>query len=217
MSELSANEIETGNAKVKRAWAKRAGSYDKSIGFFERRVFGTEHRAWACSKASGDTLEVAVGTGLNLPLYGDDVQLTAIDLSPEMLEVARQRAQEVGARVELKEGDAHALPFADETFDCVVCTYSLCNIPDPRQAVGEMKRVLRPGGKLLLVDHIRATSRPVYWVQKAIEFLSRRFEGEHMTRRSLEHVEAHGLDVVERHRFGVGEMVERLAAIKPTS
>lgn len=212
--EPDSSEIAAGNSKVKRSWGKRADKYDKSIGFFERRLFGTEHRVWACSRASGDTLEVAVGTGLNLPLYDDDVRLTAIDLSPEMLAIARERVARIGLAVDLREADAHALPFQDEAFDAVVSTYSLCNIPNPHRAVEEMKRVLRPNGKLILVDHIRSSVRPVLWMQKAIEFLTARSEGEHMTRRPLDQVVAHGFDVIERQRLAPGAVVERLVAVK---
>lgn len=207
-------ELERRNDKRRRAWAKRASKYDKSIGFFERRVFGTEHRAWACAHAKGDTLEVAVGTGLNLPLYDADVRLTAIDLSPEMLDVAKHRADELERPVDLREADAHRLPFADASFDTVVCTYSLCNIPDPHRAVGEMRRVLRSGGKLVLVDHIRSSVKPVLWLQKLIEFFSMRIEGEHMTRRPLEQVKAHAFTVAERDRVGPGAVVERLVAVR---
>lgn len=202
------------NEKLRRSWAKRAGSYDRSIGFFERRLFGSEHRSWACSKAAGETLEVAIGTGLNLPLYPDGVKLVGIDLSPEMLEKAKARAAESSLDAILKEADAQELPFATASFDTVLCTYSLCNIPEPHLAVGEMKRVLRPGGRLVLVDHIRSSVKAVMWTQKAIEFVTKRLEGEHMTRRPLEQVEAHGFEIVERDRLGRAEMVERLVAIK---
>jgi hypothetical protein len=77
-----------------------------------------------------------------------------------------------------------------------------------------MNRVLREGGKLVLVDHIRSAARPIYWTQKAIEFFSRRLEGEHMTRRPLEHVKAEGFEIAERNRLGPGGIVERLAATK---
>ncbi len=201
--------------KVRRSWAKQAPRYDKQIGFFERRVFGRSHRAWACSRASGDVLEVAIGTALNLPHYPEGVRLTGLDLSVEMLDIARERANESGRSVELQEGDAHALPFEDGSFDAVVCTYSLCNIPDPDRAVTEMKRVLRPGGKLILVDHIRSAVKPIFWFQKSVEFFTRRLEGEHLTRRPLEHVKTAGFDVAERERLGPGGVVERLVAIKP--
>lgn len=156
------DEIQRRTEKVRRSWAKQAPRYDKSIGFFERRVFAEEHRAWAYSRASGDTLEVAVGTALNLPHYPDGVRLTGIDLSREMVAIGRTRAAETGREIELREADAHSLPFADSSFDTVVSTYSLCNIPDPERAVSEMRRVLLPGGKLILVDHIRSSVRPTF-------------------------------------------------------
>jgi ubiquinone/menaquinone biosynthesis C-methylase UbiE len=210
------SDIQAQNDKVRRSWAKQAARYDKSIGFFERRVFGRSHRPWACQKASGKTLEVAVGTALNLEHYPEDVELTGVDLSPEMLEIARERSAELGRTIELREGDAHKLPFDDESFDSVVCTYSLCNIPDPQRAVDEMKRVLRPGGKLILVDHIRAASKPLFWLQKAVEFLTSRLEGEHMTRRPADQVRAAEFDIIERDRLGFAGIVERLVSAKPS-
>lgn len=207
-------DIERANEKVRRSWAKQAPRYDKSIGFFERRVFGRSHRPWACAKASGETLEVAVGTGLNLALYPEDIALTGLDLSPEMLAIARERSAELDRAIDLREGDAHDLPFENDSFDTIVCTYSLCNIPDPQLAVNEMKRVLKPGGQLILVDHIRAASRLVLWLQKTVEFFSARLEGEHMTRRPAQQVESASLDIVQRERLGLSGIVERLVAIK---
>jgi len=206
-------DLDSANQVRREAWAKEAASYDKRVGFFERRIFGREHRPWACSRASGKTLEVAVGTGLNLPLYPAEVELVGLDLSPEMLAIARKRAAELNRSIDLREGDAHALPFEDGTFDTAVCTYSLCNIPDARLAVREMKRVLRAGGRLILVDHIRSSNKPLFWFQKAVELLSSR-QGERFTRRPLEHVEAEGFHVLERDRLGRGGIVERLVATK---
>jgi ubiquinone/menaquinone biosynthesis C-methylase UbiE len=211
---LSEADRERQNSLLRGVWDKDAAGYDKKIGWFERRVFGEDNRAWACSRVHGDVLEVAVGTGLNLPLYPADAHVTGIELSPAMLDIARKRAAELGREVKLQVGDAHKLPFPDESFDSVLCTFSLCNIPDVDLAVAEMKRVLKPGGKLVLVDHIRSSVKPVYWLQKAMEFFSVRADGDHQTRRPLEQVRAHDFQIEERDRFKLG-IVERLAAIKP--
>ncbi len=129
------------------------------------------------------------------------MKLTGVDLSPAMLDIARMRAGDLDRHVDLREGDAHQLTFDDETFDTVVCTFSLCNIPDLEQAVTEMTRVLRPGGRLVLVDHIRSSVTPIFWLQKGIEVLSVRIDGDRMTRRPADVVEQLGFQIVERDRF----------------
>src|ERR1700758_3424464 len=151
-----------------RYWDRKSRSYDREIQFMERALFG-DSRGWACSQANGDVLEVAVGTGLNFPTYPPHVRLTGIDISEEMLAIARTRASELGREVELRQGDAHALPLSDATFDTVVCTFGLCAIPDIDAALDEMTRVLKPEGKLILVDHVASTSRSARVMQRALE------------------------------------------------
>lgn len=199
--------------KVRSVWERYAASYDKQIRFWERVQFGGG-REWAGSRARGEVLEVGVGTGLNFPFYPADVTLTGIDLSPAMLEIARKRAAELGLSVRLEEANAEALPFGDASFDTVVATLCLCNIPDDRAAIGEMWRVLRPGGRLVLLDHIGSHIWPIRIVQRLVETLTIRTAGEHMTRRPLPLVEAAGFTVEERERLKAGT-VERVAARKP--
>ncbi|MGW1160306.1 class I SAM-dependent methyltransferase [Streptomyces sp. NPDC002519] len=204
---------ETPIARQRRVWNKAAPHYDQQIAFFERIQFGGG-REWIGSRATGRVLEVAIGTGRNLPFYPADVQLTGIELSPAMLEIASRRAAELGIDVELREGNAEALPFEDDTFDTVVCALALCSIPDPAQAVGEMARALKPGGTLLLLDHIGSNWPPLYAVQWLLERITIRAAGEHFTRRQLPLVEAAGLRIVETRRLKAGT-VERIAAAKP--
>jgi ubiquinone/menaquinone biosynthesis C-methylase UbiE len=201
------------NERRRRQYAREAPRYDRQVALAERWLIGSEHRGWVCSRASGDTLEVAIGTGLNLPMYPNDVRLTGLDLTPEMLALARRRAERLGRAVALCEGDAQMLPFPNESFDTVVCTYSLCTVPDERTAILEMERVLRSGGSLILVDHIRSDVAPLYWLQRLIELLPTHNEDE-LTRRPLEHVVAAGLKLEERDRSRAGA-VERLVARKP--
>jgi ubiquinone/menaquinone biosynthesis C-methylase UbiE len=200
-------------AKLRRYWDKHAPRYDPQMQFFDRNLFG-DTRAWICSQATGDTLEVAIGTGLNLDFYPDEVRLTGVDFSPAMLRQARDRAHKLGRAVDLREGDAHALTFPDGSFDTVVCTFSLCGIPDVRQAVGEMWRVLRPGGRLLLADHVAGSAWPTRAVQRLLELVTVPLGGEHFLRRPLEQVRAQGFQIQRQERFKLG-VVERLAARKP--
>lgn len=204
---------EQGADRFRRYWDKEAASYDKSMQFFER-LLSPDSRKWVCAQATGDTLEVAVGTGLNLPFYPADVQLTGVDFSPPMLSLARRRAEQLGRVVDLREANAHALPFPDASFDTVVCTYGLCAIPDESRAVSEMKRVLRPGGLLLLVDHIAGGAWPTRAVQHLLEVVTVPLQGEHFLRRPLHQVRAEGLSVERCERFKLG-VIERLAARRP--
>jgi ubiquinone/menaquinone biosynthesis C-methylase UbiE len=202
-------------AKLRRYWDKHAPRYDRQMQWFDRNLFG-DSRAWVCSQATGDTLEVAIGTGLNLSFYPDDVRLTGVDFSPAMLQQARDRAHELGRTVDLREGDAHALEFPDGSFDTVVCTFSLCGIGDVRKAVAEMWRVLRPGGLLLLADHVAGSAWPTRAVQRLLELVTVPLGGEYFLRRPLEQVRAQGFQVQRQERFKLG-VVERLAARKPTT
>jgi ubiquinone/menaquinone biosynthesis C-methylase UbiE len=199
--------------RKRRLYAKEARTYDREADFSERWFFGTEHRGWACSKATGDTLEVAIGTGLNLPHVPRNVRLTAVDLSPDMIALAVTRARDMGRTIRLTEGDAEHLPFADGSFDTVLCTYALCSVRDDARAISEMHRVLRPGGRLILVDHIRSSVPPIFWLQWMYEFIPRRTKGEYLTRRPSAHVMAGGFRIQARDRLRAG-IIERLVAVK---
>ena len=196
----------------RRSYAEEAPGYDKEMDLFEAVVLGREHRRWACSRATGEVLEVAIGTGLNLPHYSAEVRLTGLDLTAEMLAVASERARSLGRSIHLYEGDAQALPFTDGSFDTVLSTYAMCSVPDVSRVVSEMKRVMKPGGRLILVDHIGSTVKPIFWLQRLIEVFESR-KGEYMTRRPLKEVEAAGFQIQTRNRLRAG-IVERLVAIK---
>ena len=113
-----------------------------------------KYRRAVVSNASGRILEVGVGSGLNFAFYSERAEIVfGIDPSPGMLAIARRRAREVGIRAELLQGSASAIPFADNMFDTVVITWTLCSIPEPLTALREMRRVLKPEGKLLFVEH----------------------------------------------------------------
>ncbi len=201
--------------RVRHLYNRHARRYDASIRIMERLLL-EDGRRWACGQARGETLEIAVGTGRNLPFYPDDVRLTGIELSPVMLTIARERASDVGRDADLRVGDAQALDFPDERFDSVLCTLALCTIPDDRKAMTEMKRVLRPGGRLVLLEHVSRPLLPVRLVQRLLAPFFLRCEGDHLLREPLDHVQREGFTIerLERSKWGI---IERLAAIKPTA
>lgn len=200
-------------AKQRRVWNKAAPTYDDKIAGAERGPL-RGGREWIGARASGRVLEVAIGTGRSLQFYPDAVALTGVDLSPEMLALARNRAEELGRVVELREADAEHLPFDDARFDTVVCELALCSIPRPEAAIAEMARVLKPGGRLLLLDHVGSTMPPLWVLQWLVERVTIPVAGEHFTRRPLTWVVDVGLRVDENVRLNAGT-VERVSARRP--
>lgn len=198
----------TETERVRRIRDKGAPGYDRQMRFFERILF-EGGREWACSQARGDVLEVAIGTGRNLPYYSSAVNLTGVELSPEMLAIARRRADELGREVDLRIGDAQELELDAESFDTVIITFGLCTIPDDRKAAAEAHRVLRPGGRLVLLEHVRSPVRPVRAVQRILDPLSVRFGADHLIREPLDYLTDEGfeLESVQRLKWGVVERV----------
>ena len=198
--------------RVRRIWDKLAPRYDRDIKFFEKVLF-SGGREWACSQASGVVLEIGAGTGRNLEYYPAGIQLMGIDVSPRMIAIARERAQAAGREADLRVGDAQALDIPDESVDTVISTLSLCSIPDDRKAVSEVKRVLRPGGRFILMEHVASPLRLVRVFQKALDWIAVRTEGDHLVREPLVHLKAEGflIEGIERLKWGI---VERLAARK---
>ena len=212
-SVAKAKACPTPAARQKQVWDKAAPSYDKQMAFFEKIQFAGG-REWLGERARGRVLEIAIGTGRNLPHYPAGVAITGVELSPAMLAIARQRAAALGRDADLRDGDAERLPFDGASFDTVVCALSLCTIPSPAAALSEMLRVLVPGGRLLLLDHIGSTWPPVYAAQWLLERATIRAAGEHFTRRQLPLVKAAGFQIVETERLKAGT-VERIHAVKP--
>jgi ubiquinone/menaquinone biosynthesis C-methylase UbiE len=201
--------------RIRRIFDRQAPKYDRAMSRFERLLF-KGNREWVCSRAEGEALEIATGTARNLPLYPPEVQVTGVELSPEMAARGRRRAEELGRQIDLRVGDAERLDFPDESFDTVVCTYGLCTIPDDGAAIREAKRVLRPEGKLLLAEHVRSPNPIVRTLQRILEPLAHRFGGDHLLREPLDHLAAEAFVVEEVVRLKAG-YVELVSARKPAA
>ncbi|HEY8656081.1 MAG TPA: methyltransferase domain-containing protein [Candidatus Limnocylindria bacterium] len=202
------NRADAQTDRIRALYDAVAPRYDRALDLMERVLFG-DGRAWVCGQAEGDVLEIAVGTGRGLGLYPAGIRLTGIDISPAMLDIARRRAASLGVDADLRVGDAQALEFADATFDSVVIALGLCTVPDDGRAVREAARVLRPGGRLVLLEHVRSAVGPVRLLQRLAEPFTSRWLGDHLLREPLGRLEAAGfvVELVLRSRAGVVERV----------
>lgn len=182
--------------------------YDRLLRPVEK-TFMAPARRWVTARARGQVLEIGAGTGANFPYYRDDVALTANDINPRMLDRARRRAADLGRGVRFHVGSGAELPYDDATFDTVLATFVLCGFHDERKGLVEMLRVLKPGGTLLLADHIPSTNRVLHAVQWLLERITGPLFDEHWLRRPSVVLRELDVDVVapERHRAGAVEYV----------
>lgn len=165
-------------------------------------------------RAAGEVLELGVGTGKNLRHYPRTVRITAVDVSPRMLEFARKRARRLGLDVTFAVLDGEDLPFSAHRFNTIVDTLNLCTYPDPLKALREMARVCRPDGRILLLEHGRS-SRPWLgrWQDRRADAHAKRL-GRQWNREPLELLRQAGLDFVEAERFFFG-IFHCIAAVPP--
>jgi ubiquinone/menaquinone biosynthesis C-methylase UbiE len=161
-------------------------------------------------QASGRVLEVGVGTGKNLPYYPTGCEIIAVDLSGEMLKVARERGAKLSMNISFLLADAQALPFSDHSFDTVVSSLSTCTFPNPIIALREMARVCKPAGRILLLEHGRSDRKWLArWQDRHADQFSKPL-GCHWNREPLELVRQAGLKVDNSRRvfFGVFHQIE---------
>ena len=161
-------------ASIQDAYRRWAGIYDTSFGSVSRAA--RRHAVHVVNQLPGrDVLEVGVGTGLALPSYTLDKRITGIDLSVDMLKQARRRVAEQGLHTvqTLLEMDAEATDFPDASFDTAVAMFVASVVPNPRRLLAEMRRVVKPGGNILFVNHFAARRGPRWWVERAMAPASR--------------------------------------------
>ncbi|MFT3895271.1 MAG: class I SAM-dependent methyltransferase [Anaerolineales bacterium] len=187
------------------AYDELAGAYEKRV-WFDQSILGVaRQRKRLMSKAQGKVLDVACGTGLNFPFFNSASEITAIDLSERMLDIARQKAVSLNLKIQTQVMDAEKLDFADGSFDTVTSSLSTCTFPDPIQALREMKRVCRAGGLILLLEHGHSS---LPWLANLQDrnVLShyQQNAGCRWNQEPLKLIQQAGLNILESRRFGLG-------------
>ncbi len=161
-------------ASIQEAYRRWAGVYDTAFGLISAAA---RRRALAVvnQMPGRSVLEVGVGTGLALPHYNADKRVTGIDLSTDMLNQARRRVARLGLHTvqALQEMDAEATEFPDASFDTAVAMFVASVVPNPRRLLAEMRRVVKPGGNILFVNHFAAPRGPRWWIERAMAPASR--------------------------------------------
>lgn len=194
----------------------RAG-YDRVARFYDLVLWPQEllafrrwrRRLWAKVGDPGRILEVGVGTGANLPYHPGRGRVVALDLSLSMLRRAKERAKGNGARADLLRMDVEALAFPNASFDAVVSSFAFCSVADPILGLEEVRRILKPGGRAWLMEHVRSQT-PLGWAMDLFNPIAVRLCGENINRDTVGNLRRAGFAVrsVERLFLDVFLLIE---------
>jgi len=207
--------MKSNTQNVQKKYNKYATFYDLVEWPIEKFVF-RKWRSKLFSQIRGNTLEVGVGTGNNIEFYSKSANVTAIDLSPNMLDKARTKAKfHNGKTVELLEADVHNLSnFKAQSFTYVVCTFVLCSVADPVQALREMKRVLKKDGKLIMVEHVLSKNKLVALWQHIHNPITRLLFGFNVNRDTKNNIEKSGLYIINDEKLGFFDIFRKFTCEK---
>jgi ubiquinone/menaquinone biosynthesis C-methylase UbiE len=173
---------------TKRRYNRIAPVYDLMEGLNERSRY-SRWRALLWSKVEGrKILEVGVGTGKNFPYYPAHADITAIDFSEKMVKRAKDKANRQRMKIHLRQMDVQNLEFEDNTFDSVVASFVFCSVPDPIRGLMEIERVCKPGGKVVLLEHVLSTNPVLSWLMNIANPLVVRVVGANINRKTVDNV-----------------------------
>jgi ubiquinone/menaquinone biosynthesis C-methylase UbiE len=177
----------------------------------ERGFHPWRERLWSLVNGS-KVLEVGVGTGRNMPYDPNGQPVTAIDLTPGMMEQAIKRSAALNIDVDLRLGDVQVLEFPDASFDTAVAAFVFCSVPNPILGLSELARVVKPGGQVLLLEHMRSANPIVGVLMDLLNPLIVRIMGANINRRTMENVEKAGLIIKRVENLGMVGMFKLIVA-----
>ncbi|MDO5841299.1 class I SAM-dependent methyltransferase [Methanosarcina mazei] len=173
--------------------------------------FFRKWRKEALSGLSGKVLEIGVGSGRNLKYYQAGCSVTGIDASEGMLEKARQKTRGV-KNVNLFLMDAEHLEFPDNSFDYIIATFVLCTIPDPVIALKEMRRVLKPSGELIALEHMHSSNPVISLFEHMIDPFLFFLLGDHTTRHTVKNIQEAGFTILEAKKLAFKDIFRKIRA-----
>ena len=185
--------------------------YDRMEVFAERSYQPWRARLWSMVRGP-KVLEIGVGTGKNMPFYPEGLDITAVDLTPGMLDRARKRATQLNIDVNLSLGDVQNLDFPDGMFDEVVDTFVFCSVPDPLLGLKELARAVKPGGSVFMLEHVRAAKPALGILMDVINPVVVRMTGANINRRTVENVNSSELQLERVEDLGTGDIFKLMVA-----
>lgn len=174
--------------------------YNRISGVFDlmEHIMKEEWRKELIQQADGSVLEVGVGTGTNLKYYSKEVQVTGIDFSPNMLKRAREKANRLPVDIQLLEMDIQNLEFPDNTFDTVISTCVFCSVPDPVQGLKEIRRVTKPNGKIIMLEHMRSENQIIGKFMDILNPIGLYFIGANINRTTIDNIHSSNMKIVKQ-------------------
>ncbi len=196
------------NEKIKRRYNRIASVYDIFEQPMELMLF-KKWRTEVLSSLKGKCLEVGVGTGKNIPFYPDGIDMTAIDFSEKMLEKAKDKAYVLKKNIKFIHMDAQNMDFKDNTFDSVFTTCVFCSVPDPVKGLMEIKRVCKPDGKIIMIEHVRSEKKVIGLIMDIFNPITVNLYGANINRKTVENVRNAGFTQVKVTNLA-GDIVKKI-------